>query len=79
MTFDAVMKRYNGVWENGRAVIQAEGGYYWVVAEGTPEKYELTLDGRRYVGQPEVVETPTPEPAEPVRRTRTRKIVPVEE
>ena len=75
MTFDAAMKRYNGVWENGRAVIQAEGGYYWVIAHGTPERYELTVDGRRYVTPVE----PDTAPDEPVRRTRTRKIVPVEE
>jgi hypothetical protein len=50
MTFEDVMKRYSGKWEDGKAVIQAEGGYYWAIATGSPERYTLTSDGKRYVG-----------------------------
>lgn len=49
MTFDDVMKQYNGKWEDGVAVIQGEGGYYWRIATGKPENFELTADGRRFV------------------------------
>jgi hypothetical protein len=49
MTFDDVMKKYGGKWEDGFAVIQAEGGYYWRIATGKPENFELTADGRRFV------------------------------
>lgn len=49
MTFDDVMKKYAGKWEDGKAVIQAEGGYFWVIARGNPETYTLTNDGLRYV------------------------------
>lgn len=56
MTFDDVMKRYSGKWEDGKAVIQAEGGYYWVIATGSPERYSLTNDGKRYVSSEAAVE-----------------------
>lgn len=49
MTFDDVMKKYNGKWENDRAIIQAEGGYYWIIATGSPENFMITSDGRRFV------------------------------
>ena len=48
MTFDEAMKKYNGVWDQGAARI-TESGYIWIIAKGTPDKYELTSDGKRYV------------------------------
>lgn len=75
MTFDEVMKKYNGEWSNGRAVIQAQGGYYWCVATGSPEKYELTSDGKRYVSDfasPDAVE-PAQSPAAEEKPKRGRK------
>ena len=54
MTLDEVMKKYNGVWENGTAIIVGEGGYFWRIATGSPDNFTLTSDGKRYV-------TPMPE------------------
>jgi hypothetical protein len=71
MTFEDVMKRYSGTWEDGKAVIQAEGGYYWAIATGSPERYTLTSDGKRYVGSeaaPNVERQPR-QPRQPRRVT----------
>lgn len=67
MTFDEVMKKYNGEWSNGRAVIQAQGGYYWCIAVGSAENYELTTDGKRYVTE---YDTASPAPEPKVKRGR---------
>lgn len=48
MTFDEVMKKYGGFWENDFAFIR-DSGYVWKVATGSPKKYALTWDGKRYV------------------------------
>lgn len=49
MTFDEVMNEHHGKWDGDNAVIMDQGGYYWVVATGKPENFELTEDGRRYI------------------------------
>jgi len=56
MTFDEVMKKFSGQWEDGKAVIKDQGGYYWTIATGNPDNFSLTRDGQRYVtvAQPEV-------------------------
>lgn len=59
MTFDEVMKKYNGVWENGAAVILGQGGYYWRIAQGSPDNYTLTVDGKRYVTEAKLAYTST--------------------
>lgn len=68
MTFDEVMKKFHGTWENGRAIIKDQGGYFWAIATGTPDKYEITRDGQRYVSAPPAVEEPK------VRRVRRASV-----
>ncbi len=63
MTLNELMKKHNGVWENGFAVIQDRGGYYVRVAEGKETDYKITVDGLRLgltnepVEPPKVIET----------------------
>lgn len=52
MTFDELMQARNGKWEDGVAVIQDQGGFFWRVATGSAESYQLTSDGRRILGVP---------------------------
>lgn len=81
MTFDDVMKKYSGRWENDRAIIQAEGGYYWIIAVGSPENFALTSDGRRFVtaetaqiNAPQVCVSEVTETAQ-VKPVRRRKVL----
>lgn len=48
MTIDELVKARNGVWENGFAVVTDQSGYYWRVAEGTPENHKVLVDAARF-------------------------------
>ena len=66
MTFDDVMRKFSGKWEDGKATIMDQGGYFWIIATGSESQYTLTRDGKRYVT--------TEADAKPVAR-RSRKTV----
>lgn len=48
MTLEQLIKDMNGFWDNGYAWVQGAGGYYMSVAQGTPEKYTITKDGKQF-------------------------------
>ena len=49
MTFEELMNKRGGFWDNDCAWINAGGGVFLRVAEGTPGKFALTADGKRLV------------------------------
>lgn len=77
MTLDELLKKHNGSWDGDRALIVADGGYYWCVATGTPTSYTLTADGKRFMGtQVKIAQPPKIEPAvEQVAYTSTDVVV----
>ena len=50
MTFDDMMKKYNGEWQGENAVILYPDGYYWIIAKKVDGKVVVTRDGNRLMG-----------------------------
>lgn len=48
MTLEQLMASHRGEWQGDRAVVQDQGGYYWIVAERRAGKVEVTKDGERF-------------------------------
>lgn len=63
MNFYDVMQKFNGRWEDGRALIQ-ESGYTWCIATGNENQFVLTSDGKRYAS------TDAPAPVDKPKRGR---------
>ena len=44
MNLETLLEMKKGMWANGGAIVLGPGGYFYKVAVGTPESYELTPD-----------------------------------
>jgi hypothetical protein len=71
MNFDEVMRTFDGKWEDGFALIRGRDGYIWKIAEGTPDRFALTFDGKRYVTEDASAEAESEKP----RRGRKPSVV----
>lgn len=74
MTFEQVMKSRNGSWENGFAVVMDPQGYFWRIAEGSPENYTLRREARHFG-----LESDAPRPAAKAAKAKRTVGLPLEE
>lgn len=74
MNLQEFMAANNGVWEDGVAVFADRGGYIIRVALGTPEKFEITSDGKRLGIQLVDTSADVVLSTEPKKRTRKAKV-----
>jgi hypothetical protein len=49
MTFDEVMTKFSGAWQDDRALINGPDGYTWCIATKVNGATVLTRDGERFV------------------------------
>jgi hypothetical protein len=70
MTLEELMKARNGEWQGDNAVVQDQGGYFWIVAQRVNGKAEPTKDGLRLMGASKPA--PVAEPA--LANTSTHKV-----
>jgi len=73
MTFDELMKKFNGEWQGDNVVIQYSDGYYWIVAKKVDGKSVVTRDGSRLMGPSIPLANPSTSKVESVKRGKAAK------